>query len=96
MISYKSNLYSVPPKYIEKRVKLQVYDEQLHIYYSTELLTIHPISKKKLNYHEEHYIEISSLTFNKSLEEIEKIAKDNLKMIGAIYQNDGDIQTSSI
>lgn len=37
MISYKSNQYSVPPEYIGKKLKLQVYDDQLHVYYSTNL-----------------------------------------------------------
>src|SRR3712207_7363732 len=36
MISYKSNQYSVPPEYIGKRLKLQVYDDQLHVYYRSE------------------------------------------------------------
>ncbi|WP_058485352.1 IS21 family transposase [Defluviitalea phaphyphila] len=85
MINYKSNQYSVPPEYIGKRLKLQVYDDKLHIYYSTNLITIHTIKKQKLNYHPEHYIAISSLTLKNSIEEIEEIAKNNLKMIGEIY-----------
>ena len=93
MICYKSNYYSVPPKYIGKRLKLQVYDEKLHIYYSTDLITIHPINNNKLNYHEKHYIEVTSLTFNKSIEDIEMIAKDNLKLIGEVYKNDNNLQT---
>jgi transposase len=40
MISYKSNQYSVPPEYIGKKLKLQVYDNQLHLYYNTNLVTI--------------------------------------------------------
>lgn len=43
MISYKSNQYSVPPEYIGKKLKLQVYDNQLHLYYNTNLVTIHEI-----------------------------------------------------
>ncbi|MCT4543640.1 MAG: hypothetical protein N4A63_08875 [Vallitalea sp.] len=57
-------------------------------FYSTNLVTIHSINNKKLNYHQEHYIEISSLTLKKPTKEIEEIAKNNLKMIGAIYRND--------
>ena len=57
MISYKSNQYSVPAKYQGKNVGLQVYDDQLCIYYNTELIVQHPISNKKLNYKEAHYKE---------------------------------------
>ena len=85
MISYKSNQYSVPPEYIGKKLKLQVYDNQLHLYYNTHLVTIHEIKKQKLNYHTNHYLQISSLTFKNCEYEIEEIAKNNLKMIGEIY-----------
>lgn len=87
MISYKSNQYSVPPKYIGKKLKLQVYDNQLHLYYSTTLVTIHEIKNQKLNYHDNHYLQISSLTFKNSKNEMNEIAKNNLRMIGEIYGN---------
>ena len=85
MISYKSNQYSVPPEYIGKKLKLQVYDSQLHLYYNTHLVTIHEIRNQKLNYHANHYLQISSLTFKNSKYEMHEMAKNNLKMIGEIY-----------
>ena len=88
MISYKSNQYSVPPEYIGKKLKLQVYDDQLHVYYNTNLVTIHKIQNQKLNYHAEHYTEISALTFKKKSYEMIEIARNNLKMIGEVYQNE--------
>ena len=88
MISYKSNQYSVPPEYIGKKLKLQVYDNQLHLYYNTNLVTIHEVKNQKLNYHEDHYLKISSLTFKNSKYEITEIAKNNLRMIGEIYSNE--------
>ncbi|NFE96293.1 IS21 family transposase [Clostridium botulinum] len=88
MISYKSNQYSVPPEYIGKKLKLQVYDDQLHVYYNTNLVTIHKIQNQKLNYQAEHYAEISALTFNKNSYEMIELAKNNLKMIGEVYQNE--------
>ncbi|MFZ7130757.1 MAG: Mu transposase domain-containing protein, partial [Eubacteriales bacterium] len=88
LIHYISNLYSVPPEYIGKKVKIQKYDAQLHICYNTDLITIHSIKNQKLNYHHNHYVAISSLTLKKHIEDIETIAKNNLKMIGAVYQND--------
>ena len=87
MISYKSNQYSVPPEYINKKLKLQVYDNQLHLYYNTNLVTINEIKNQKLNYHDNHYLQISYLTFKNSKYEMNEIAKNNLKMIGEIYGN---------
>ncbi|NFO48694.1 IS21 family transposase [Clostridium botulinum] len=88
MISYKSNQYSVPPEYIGKKLKLQVYDDQLHVYYNTNLVTIHKIQSQKLNYQAEHYAKIGALTFNKNSYEMIELAKNNLKIIGEIYQNE--------
>lgn len=88
MISYKSNQYSVPPEYIGKKLKLQVYDDQLHVYYNISLVTIHKIQNQKLNYHTDHYAEIIALTFNKNSYEMIEKAKNNLKMIGEVYQNE--------
>lgn len=88
MISYKSKLYSVPPKYIGKQLQLQVYDNQLHLYYNMELVTVHLISQQKLNYHQYHYEEILSKTLPHDNDKITKIAKENLKNIGARFNND--------
>src|SRR5690606_27420389 len=57
MFSYKSNMYSVPAGYIGKTVGLQVYDNQIHVYYNTDLIAQHYISHKKMNYKDAHYIE---------------------------------------
>lgn len=88
MISYKSNQYSVPPEYIGKKLKLQVYDNKLHIYYNTNLITIHEIKNQKLNYHNDHYVAISSLTFKNLKYDITQMSKNNLKMIGELYKNE--------
>ncbi len=88
MISYKSNQYSVPTEYIGRKLKLQVYDDQLHVYYNTNLVTIHKIQNHKLNYQAEHYAKISALTFNKNSYEMIELAKNNLKIIGEVYQNE--------
>lgn len=88
MISYKSNQYSVPPEYIDKRLKLQVYDNQLHLYYNTDLVTIHEIKNQHLNYHDNHYLKISTLTFKNQKYEMIELAKNNLKLIGEIYNHE--------
>ena len=88
MLTYLSNQYSVPPKYIGKRVNLQVYDDYLHVYYNTDLIVIHQISADKLNYIESHYIEISKLTLEENVIDINMMAKNNLKLIGEMYQSE--------
>lgn len=94
MITYRSNQYSVAPEYIGKHLNLQVYDNHLHVYYNTSLVAIHPISSKKLNYLEEHYISISRLTFKSEHCDIDAIAKNNLNQIGALFTNEQHIRTT--
>ena len=88
MISYQSNQYSVPPEYIAKTLKLQVHDNQIHLYCNTKLVAVHSISYKKLNYLESHYIEITKRTLPFDDKKIEEIAKENLKKIGEKYTDD--------
>ena len=88
MISYKSNQYSVPPEYIGKILQIQVYDNQVHLYYNTDLVAVHNVSEKRLNYLESHYIDIMGRTLPFGNETIEEIARKNLKTIGERYDND--------
>lgn len=85
MISYKSNQYSVPAQYQGKKVGLQVYDNQLWIYYNTELIAQHPISNKKLNYQEAHYQEALGVSMP-NYPDIDDLAKRNLATIGEVYK----------
>ena len=50
MITYKGNQYSVPPKYFDSKLKLQVYDNQIHLYSNTKLVAVHYVSASRLNY----------------------------------------------
>lgn len=86
MVTYKNSQYSVPPEYIGKEMKLQVYDNYIHIYYNTNLVTLHSLSCKKLNYHEEHYIAIAQQSHSFKKEDIESRAKENLSAIGDVYR----------
>ena len=88
MVTYHSNQYSVPPEYIGKTLSLQVYDNHLHVYYNTTLVAMHAISSKKLNYLEKHYIAISRLTLKSGNCDINAVARENLKQIGALFQNE--------
>ncbi len=85
MISYKSNQYSVPAKYQGKRVGLQVYDDQIWVYYNTELIAQHPLSGKKLNYQETHYQESLGVSIP-NYPNIDELAKKNLAAIGEVYK----------
>ena len=58
MITYKGQKYSVPTYIIGKSVSVKETDEYIHIYYTTNLITKHKKSKKFLNYHKEHIVDI--------------------------------------
>lgn len=85
MVTYKNLQYSVPPEYIGKEMELQVYDNYIHVYYNTTLVTLHSLSQKKLNYHEKHYIAIAQQSHSFKKEDIESRAKENLSIIGDVY-----------
>ena len=85
LIKYNGNEYSVPPKYINQTLKVKEVDNKLHIYNNTELITIHDISDKKINYKEEHYSAgLKSSMPDKSDEYIDELAKRNLQMFDEI------------
>lgn len=82
LVYYKGSQYSVPKKYINQTVKLNEVDNKLLIYYNKNLIASHNISSKKFNYNEEHYKEgLSSSIKYKSSDEIDNLAKHNLKLL---------------
>ena len=58
MITYKGQKYSVPTYLIGESVFVEETDEYIHIYYTTNLVTMHRKTDKFLNYHKEHLREI--------------------------------------
>ena len=66
LFKYKGNLYSVPKDFIDKNIIVNVIDNNLYVYYAHKLITLHTISDKKLNYHENHHLEMLGLTFKSS------------------------------
>ena len=82
LVYHKGCEYSVPMKYINKRVKLIEIDNTLHIYYNTELIQIHQISKNKINYNKKDYEEALSYSIKNKDLDIKKIAEENLKLLG--------------
>jgi transposase len=90
MVTYKQNKYSVPPKYLNKQVTAQVYDNKLHVYFNTKLITIHQIKnnvKGQLFYHEDDYKSNLLLSNKFKGDEIESISQSNLNKIGEKYND---------
>lgn len=85
MINHSNCQYSVPPEFIDKYLTVQIYDGYLHIYDSTKLIALHEVSQKRLNYLPEHYMEIARVSHAFGTQDIGKIAKENLKIIGQMY-----------
>lgn len=82
LVNYKGRGYSVPKKFINKKVIIKPFENKLYIYYNTELVTIHSITNKKMNYKHDHYKEaLSSNLYSKKEYDIEKLAKENLKLL---------------
>lgn len=65
LISYQSNKYSVPKNYIGCKVGLVVIRDQLHIYYSKKIITIHQITNKLLNIKDEHELKYKNIDKSK-------------------------------
>ncbi len=84
LITYKGSKYSVPPNYIGKSVTLKEIDNELQIYFNTDLISTHQLSDNKINYNEDDYKEILSRVIkNKSIDDIESLATANLRQFDA-------------
>lgn len=87
MVPYKSNQYSVPPGYIGKTVRLQVYDNHIFVYYNTDLIVQHPIRQSRINYKPEHYVDTLARGLP-STDNIDELAMKNLEAINEVYKNE--------
>jgi len=87
MINSGNCQYSVPPEFVGKYLTVQIYDGYLHIYDSTNLVALHHLSSATLNYHQEHYESIARISHAFGNRDITKAAKENLKIIGAMYDD---------
>ncbi|MDV7750003.1 IS21 family transposase [Enterococcus faecium] len=83
MVIFRKCRYSVDPRYIGKEVEIELSDkeEQVHIYYSGEMIRSHPLTTKQLNYHEEDYFQIlkSDVMSHKEDDEIRAYTRESLK-----------------
>lgn len=80
LVTFNKGKYSVPAEFIGKPVRLQVSQDKLLIYYSTELIATHVISEKRLNYNETHYKQLLS-GWIKDTETIDELASKNLRQL---------------
>jgi len=85
LINYKGKKYSVPYKYINQFVTLKQIDNNLHIYYNTQLIVIHEINEKNINYKDEHYKQLLSFCI-KDESKIEEITKENLSVYDQLLE----------
>lgn len=79
LVSYKGSKYSVPKKYIGKKVQLVSESNELYIYFNTELIACHDINTQNTNYDEAHYSEALATRLKVKQDEVEEIAKANLE-----------------
>lgn len=56
LVPYKGSGYSVPKKFLGKRVKLVPIENELFIYYNGVLIAEHPITNAPINYRKEDYV----------------------------------------
>ena len=84
---YKGKKYSVPNKFINYTLDIQEDNNKLYVYYNKELITIHAISEKNINYKEEHYMDgLTNILKNKTQEQIEALAKKNLENLNRLCE----------
>ncbi|WP_392486565.1 IS21 family transposase [Haloimpatiens sp. FM7315] len=93
LFKYKQNMYSVPPELIGKTIIIQVNENNLYVYSSKKLVTIHSISENKVNYHNHHHLDMLGRTFkgqdeetvteyaNKHFKELEKFNEQLLEIM---------------
>lgn len=80
LIPYKGSQYSVPPKFINKDVKIKELNNKLYVYYSENLIACHELSNNKINYAKEHYSDGMNYWLKHfSNDEIDEIVENNLK-----------------
>lgn len=86
LIDFEGSKYSVPPNYIGKTVHYCKQNNQLYIYCNEELVTIHEISKQKINYNKDHY---RSALIDKysNMDDLDRAVEENLKKFKNFGEN---------
>ena len=81
MITYKGNKYSVPTYYIGKQVEIQLFPNEIQIYYNTDQIATHILTERFLNYKTDHLREIlqSDALRHRNIEDIDDFINNNLQ-----------------
>ena len=79
LFKYNQNMYSVPPELIGKCINIEVVENNLLVHYNKNLITVHAISEKLVNYHEIHHKQIFKNTFINHDNNIEEYASNHFK-----------------
>lgn len=73
--------------YLNHTLSLREENNKLYVYYNKDLITIHNISDKYINYKDEHYNEgIMTILKNKTQNEIDEISRKNLDLINRLSE----------
>lgn len=79
LVSYQGHGYSVPKKFIGKRVKLIRSGDEVQIYYNNELICTHSVSEKPMNYRPSDYTEGLKDSISRQKDESEEDYEDRIR-----------------
>ena len=89
LIYYKGSQYSVPPKYINKTLKIKVDNNKLYIYDNTNLVQTHQITDQKINYTDSDYKKLLTHSMPyKDEKSIDELAKKNLELFNQLTKKE--------
>ena len=80
LVHYKGRKYSVPLKYIGKNVTLKQIQDELYIYFNTELVRVHQISNRTINYQSEDYSSLMAQYINNE-DDLVQVVSENLSTL---------------
>ena len=84
LVIYEGHRYSVPPAYIGKTVSLKTTaDNMLQVYFNTELIALHKISEKMINYLSDHYTDLLS-EYIRDSDKVSALAEENLRLMDSL------------
>lgn len=87
LIQYRKCKYSVPHQYVGKTVKVRLDNNTINIFFGSELIRQHQISKNVINYNNDDYVNIFKdiITDRKEIEDLAAKNLENLDRIG-VYE----------
>lgn len=86
LVYFKGNMYSVDPSLIDKRVGIEMHDENIYIYFNDQIVSVHKafdkFTKKQMHYREEDYRKLMAAHYKENdIEKMEAKIKENLEMM---------------